>query len=248
MLPFSNIDLLALGWYIFVWAAFSIIADHSPLKKRSLSYLMDDHRERWARVAARRDLRVVDASIIAGLQNGTAFFASTSLLAIGAGFALLSSTDLAMQVSKDLSLPIETSREQWEAKALILIATYVYAFFKFGWAYRLFNYTSILFAAMPYYSSGPQGHEVANDRDMEIAIAQATEMNSLAGRHFNLGLRAFFFSLALFGWFIHSLLLMVATTFVAWVLVRRQFFSRSQTAAQLLVSRNSSFPKNESTL
>ena len=36
-----------------------------------------------------REARMVDMQIMASLQNGTAFFASTSLIAIGGGLALL---------------------------------------------------------------------------------------------------------------------------------------------------------------
>ena len=228
MIPFSNLDIIAIAWYLAFWGLFSFAVDHSSLRHRNLSHLMNGHRRRWVKNMADRDLRMIDTAIITGLQNGTAFFASTSLLAIGAGFALLNSTDLALQVSRDLSLPVETTRALWEAKALSLIGIYVYAFFKFGWAYRLFNYTSILIGALPYYKS-------TSKEDMEIAIEQVAEINSLAGRHFNLGLRAFFFSLALFGWFIHPMLLIIATTFVGMVLVRRQFFSRSQKLATRLL-------------
>lgn len=230
MIPFSTLDLIALVWYLFFWGLFSYVVDHSPLSKRTLSRLMNDHRKRWMRTMTKRDLRMVDTAIISGLQNGTAFFASTSLLAIGGGFALLNSTDLALQVTQDLSLPVTPQRGLWEAKVLILICIYVYAFFKFGWAYRLFNYTSILVGAFPLAGS-------ASDEEFEVAIQQAGEINALAGRHFNLGLRAFFFSLALFGWFIHPVLLMLATTFVAGVLARRQFFSRSQTLAKVFLDK-----------
>ncbi len=44
---------------------------------------MDRHRENWARQVVVRDNRVVDTQINASLQNGTAFFASTSLIALG---------------------------------------------------------------------------------------------------------------------------------------------------------------------
>ena len=235
MVPFTFFDLVGLGWYLAFWLGFSFLVDHSRLSSRTLSSLMNDHRRRWMRTLARRKLRMVDTAIISGLQNGTAFFASTSLLAIGAGFALLNSTELALQVSRDLSLPGETTRALWETKALILICIYVYAFFKFGWAYRLFNYTSILIGALPYHEKAQPDHVIASDEEMKIAIEQVAEMNALAGKHFNLGLRAFFFSLALFGWFIHPALLMVATAFVTGVLIRRQFFSRSRKMAYLLL-------------
>ena len=40
-----------------------------------------------------RDMRMFDMQIMASLQNGTAFFASTSLLAIGGALTLLRSPD-----------------------------------------------------------------------------------------------------------------------------------------------------------
>ena len=225
MIPFSALDIVALVWYLIVWLGFSYLADHSPLKKHNISTSMAAHRRRWMRALSKREFRMIDTGILNGLQNGTAFFASTSLLAIGAGFAMLNATDIAMKVTNDLSLPVETSPELWEIKAFSLTAIYVYAFFKFGWAYRLFNYTSILIGAFPY-----QGD--ASEEEIERAIEQAAEMNSLAGHHFSLGLRGFFFSAPVFGWFIHPTLMIAGTTLVVIVLARRQFFSRSQLIAK----------------
>lgn len=225
MLNLTILDMSALLWFIATWFGFSILSDRTALREKSLSHMMAQHRQRWVRTMAKRDNRIMDTAIITGLQNGTAFFASTSLLAIGAGFALLSSTDLALQVSRDLGLPIEQNRGVWEAKVLMLIIIYVYAFFKFGWAYRLFNYTSILMGAFP----DPQ--EVSKT-ELDRAINQTARINSLAGWHFDLGLRAFFYSLSLFGWFIHPLLFVAATSFVTLVLIRRQYFSRSQALAK----------------
>ncbi|WP_316861683.1 DUF599 family protein [uncultured Cohaesibacter sp.] len=228
MIPFSSFDIIALLWYLLFWAAFTYLVDYSPLKKHNISVLMAAHRYRWMRSLPKREFRMIDTAIITGLQNGTAFFASTALLAIGAGFAMLNATDIAMKVANDLSLPIETSPELWEIKAIILICIYVYAFFKFGWAYRLFNYTSILIGAFPYPDD-------ATEEELDRAIKQAAEMNTLAGHHFTLGLRAFFFSAPMFGWFIHPLLFMIASTIVTAVLIRRHFFSRPQLISQLFV-------------
>ncbi len=225
MIPFSNLDIIALGWYLLTWFGFTYIVDHSPLKKHNISVSMSEHRRRWMRSLSKREFRMIDTGIINGLQNGTAFFASTSLLAIGAGFAMLTATDTAMKVAGDLALPVDTSPKLWEIKALLLTAIYVYAFFKFGWAYRLFNYTSILIGAFPYPGE-------VSEEELEHAIEQAAEMNTLAGHHFTLGLRGFFFSAPVFGWFVHPLLMIAGATLVAFVLTRRQFFSRSQIIAK----------------
>src|SRR5207237_5802336 len=87
--------------------------------------------------------------IMASLQNGTAFFASTSLIAIGGGLALLRGTSDALAVLGALPIDLSPSPALWEIKCVGLILIFIYAFFKFAWAYRLFNYVAILLGAMP---------------------------------------------------------------------------------------------------
>ena len=53
---------------------------------------------------------------MAALQNGTAFFASTSLFAIGGALTMLRSTDDVLNVVATLPVGIETSRMLWEIK------------------------------------------------------------------------------------------------------------------------------------
>ena len=52
-------------------------------------------------------------------------------------------------------------------------------------------------------------------------------MSTEAGRHFNRGQRAFFFSLAYLGWVLGPIPLMIATAGVVAVMVHRQFASDS---------------------
>src|SRR5690349_15490995 len=40
--------------------------------------------------------------------------------------------------------------QQWEAKTIGLVIIFAYAFFKFAWSYRLYNYVAILLGAMPF--------------------------------------------------------------------------------------------------
>ena len=65
-----------------------------------------------------RDMRMVDMQIMASLQNGTAFFASTSLIAIGGALTLLRSTDEihAVVISTLAVRHPQTSRGLWETK------------------------------------------------------------------------------------------------------------------------------------
>lgn len=145
----SNMDLAAAAWFLFAWLGFNLLIDVSPLRKKTLSSAMETYRRGWMRAMSLREVRIMDTSIMSGLQQGTAFFASTSLLAIGGGFALLDATERIVQVAGDLSIPVADSRALWEIKVLALMLIFAYGFFKFGWAYRLFNYASIVMGAVP---------------------------------------------------------------------------------------------------
>jgi Protein of unknown function, DUF599 len=61
----------------------------TPLADATAYPRMHVYREVWVRNLLDRETRLVDMQIMASLQNGTAFFASTSLIALGGGLALL---------------------------------------------------------------------------------------------------------------------------------------------------------------
>jgi uncharacterized membrane protein len=210
------LDWIALAVFIASWLFYSWLVDFSPWRDRTLTAAMNRQRRVWMEMLAKRDLRIIDTSIIAGLQNGTAFFASTSLLAIGAAFAFLTQSDQVLTAVGALPFPFSASRAAWELKAFGLLFIYGYAFFKFGWSYRLFNYTSILVGAVPF--AAEQESEVA-----QRAIDRAVHMNVLAGQHFTLGQRAFFFSVGFLGWFASAWLFLAITLIVVIALCRRQF-------------------------
>ena len=61
-----------------------------------------------------------------------------------------------------------------------------------------------------------------SSREEALAVArQAGAMNAVAGKHFNRGQRAFFFSLAYLGWFVSAYLFIGATAGVLLVMWRR---------------------------
>jgi uncharacterized membrane protein len=219
----STFDLVAAAIFLAAWLGFNLIVEHSPLRVKTLSYQMNRHRHRWMLETSLRRVRIMDVGIAAGLQQGTAFFASTSILAIGACFALLTSTDSILQILTDIGFDPETTPAEWEIKILGLALIYAYAFFKFGWAYRLFNYGTILMGAMPDGDPPPE--------EGQAFAENAAGMMVLAGQHFTRGQRAFFFSVGYLGWFFGAGALIASTLFVLAVLGRRQFFSRARALA-----------------
>ncbi len=213
-------DILAVAFFILEWLVYAITLEHTAYGRDSLSARMNVYREVWVRRLLDRDARMLDMQIMGSLQNGTAFFASTSLFAIGGSLALLRAGTDAATVLKRLPIDLSPSAHLWEVKCVGLVLICVYAFFKFAWAYRLFNYVAILFGAMPPASQ-------RDTPEAEAHVVRTARLFEAAGRHFNRGQRAFFFALGYLGWFISPYVLFMTTTAVVVVTWRRQFASNA---------------------
>src|ERR1700756_3354707 len=213
-------DCLAVGFFTIEWLVYAYTLERSAYGRDSLSARMNAYRQVWVRRLLDREARMVDMQIMASLQNGTAFFASSSLIAIGGGLALLRSTNDALAVLKALPVDLSPSPALWETKCVGLILIFVYTFFKFAWAYRLFNYVAILFGAMPPAAK-------RDTPEAEAHVMRTTRLFEAAGRHFNRGQRALFFALGYLGWFISPWVLFVTTALVVVVIWRRQFASNA---------------------
>ena len=224
MLGFTNLDYVALAFFLIAWFGYHAALELTSAGQRSLNKTMNGYRYRWMEQMVVRENRIVDTTIMASLMNGTAFFASTSLIAIGGVLALLQSTDSVLSVFADLPFGEPPTRLAWDVKVIGLAVIFVYAFFKFAWSYRLFNYMAIIVGAVPVLKE--------SNRAEALAVArQAGAMNAVAGKHFNRGQRAFFFSLAYLGWFVSAYLFIGATAGVLIVMWRRQFLSDAHDAA-----------------
>ena len=220
MTLFAPVDLSALACFVGAWVLYAFLVEWTARGRDGLSSHMDHYREVWIERMLHREARMVDMQIMAALQNGTAFFASTSLIAVGGGLALLRSTNEALAVLRGLPIDISPSPALWEIKCVGLILIFVYTFFKFAWAYRLFNYVAILLGAMPPASQ-------RDTPEAEAHVIRTTKVFEAAGRQFNRGQRAFFFALGYLGWFVSPWVLFVTTAAVVIVTWRRQFASNA---------------------
>ncbi len=223
MLSFSILDVAALAWFLVAWAGYAIVLDRTAYGQSGLNMLMHRYREDWMRQMIRRDMRMLDGQVSASLQNGTAFFASTSLLAVGGALTLFHSSGEILSLVGALPFGVVPTRLQWEAKTVGLATIMVYAFFKFAWSYRLFNYMAIMLGAAP----------PAAEKDTAAAqdfAHRAAQLCGDAGRQFNRGQRAFFFALAYLGWFVGPLPFTVTTAGVLVVMWHRQFGSAARHA------------------
>ena len=211
-----------IGWWLLGW-----LIDQSPWHRLTLSYAMKAQRREWMRQMARREVRLVDANIITGLQQATSFFASTALIAVGAGFGLLTAADTIIGAFEQSFVHLEIDRAAFYVKTAILMALYAYAFFKFGWAYRLFNYSAVMLAATP--EAGQPG--------VDEAATSVAEMNIAAAGQFTHGLRAFFLAIAVLAWFITWWAFILAALVIMFALANRQFNSTARFVAQNALTR-----------
>ncbi len=217
----------ALAFFIFAWWFLGWLIDRSPWHRHTLSAAMKTQRREWMRQMAARQVRLVDANIITGLQQATSFFASTALLAVGAGFGLLTAADTIIRAFEESFVHVEIDRASFYGKTAVVMALYAYAFFKFGWAYRVFNYSAVMLAATP--EAGQPGAEEAAE--------QVAEMNIAAAGQFTHGLRAFFLAIAVLAWFIHPGAFVAATVVIIVALANRQFNSRARLVAVTSTAR-----------
>lgn len=212
------LDAAALGFFLAGWWLLGWLIDSSPWHRHTLSAAMKTQRREWMRQMAAREIRLVDANIITGLQQATSFFASTALLAVGAGFGLLTAADTIIGAFEQSVVHVQIDRSTFYMKTAVLMGLYAYAFFKFGWAYRLFNYSAVMLAATP--EAGKPG--------AEEAAQSVAEMNIAAASQFTHGLRAFFLAIAILAWFITWWTFLIAASVVMFALANRQFNSRAR--------------------
>ena len=84
MIGFGTLDIIGAAFFAAAWIGYHFAVEMGPHAGKSLNMRMNLRRARWIRESMGRDNRIVDTQIMNGLQNGTAFFASTSLIASAA--------------------------------------------------------------------------------------------------------------------------------------------------------------------
>jgi uncharacterized membrane protein len=219
-LPFTLVDYLALVWFIVGWLGYQIFAIWAARRGwPCLMSVMGQYRQDWWHGLIMRELRMVDANILTNLSNSATFFASTTVLILGALLALLGTSDDAMSIISDLPFATETQRVMWEYKIFLLVAIFVYAFFKFTWSLRQHNFCSVLVGAAPDPHVDPER--------LDKFVALSATLASAASNTFNYGLRAYYFALAALTWFLNPWAFIFVTTMVVVVLYHREFHSET---------------------
>ncbi len=219
-LSFTLLDMLALAFLVLAWVGYVAFAAWRAKHVPSLHSKMDGFRRDWMVRMIERDNRMLDVNIIRNLARSSQFFASTTMLILGALIALMGYVQRALDVMSDLPFTVKGSQALLEIKILLLVVIFVYAFFKFSWGIRQLGSCSVLVGAAPKQPKD-------NPEQYAPYINRVARITSYAGVNFNNGLRAYYFALAAMAWFLHPWLMMAATGWVVLILYHREFASRT---------------------
>lgn len=211
-----TLDLVLLAGLVLAWLVAGWLSENPPQSHPSVSTLMEDYRRDWMKTFVTRQPRIFDATLIDSLRQGTAFFASACMIAIGGGVALIGNAAAVQRLADELPI---TEGPEVALKMLPVIAFLANSLLKFVWAHRLFGYCSILMAAVPNDPADPLAFHRAG---------QAAEINITAAKSFNRGLRSIYFALAALGWLLGPWGLLAGTVLATGVLLRREFASHSR--------------------
>jgi uncharacterized membrane protein len=206
------IDIVALLWFFVFWAGYSVFAERRATKLHSLVVAMRRYRREWFSYMLTRENRIGDIAALNSLFTN-------AILILGGLVALLGTTETAMDVVSNLPFTRKETELVWRIKIILLIVVFVFAFFKFTWSQRQFNFCTILVGAAPPTTDQPEQHAEFIDMITNVASFSAENLND--------GLRAYYFSMAVLAWFLHPWLLFPSVALVVFILYQREFHSRT---------------------
>ncbi|CAM3508079.1 DUF599 domain-containing protein [Parendozoicomonas haliclonae] len=216
-----GLDALALGWMLLIWVGYTLIANYLARSHTCLASVLFLYRKQWMLSMLRRDNRIADASCLDQLRSSVSFFASTTILIIAGLATGMAASEQGLVVLSYLPLADTNTHEVWEYKILAMTAIFIYGFFEFSWSLRLYNYCAVLIGSAPLIR---QAHE--NKASANAFSETAARSLSTAAKHFNYGLRAYYFGLATLAWFVSVWWFLLMATGVVLLLYLREFHSR----------------------
>ncbi len=207
----------ALLFFILCWWGYARYAEHDSHADDNLLAITNRYRTQWMREMLKRETRTMDAIMVGNLQRSIAFFANTTIFILLGLMTMLGYHDKAATIIAGIPFAKPMTGFLWELRIFLLIFIFIYAFFKYTWSLRQYNYAGIFIGAAPACDDRPEEHE--------DVIRRGSYLIGNAAKHFNNALRAYYFGLAALAWFIHPYLFMAATAWVVFVTYRREYRS-----------------------
>lgn len=216
----SAADWAALAVFLAGWIGYGHFADRAARSERGLRGVTAQLREDWGQQMVRRENRITDAALTGNLMTSVSFYANTTIYIIAGLIAVAGTLDQLIKFTEDLPFARQQTKSLLEAKLFLMIAIFIFAYFKFTWALRQYNFLSILIGSAPPV----QASQEVLDRHAQRFAALST----LSGDEFNRGIRAYYFGFAALAWFVSPLMFCGFTLLILGVLYRRDFRSATR--------------------
>jgi uncharacterized membrane protein len=227
----NGLNLAALAWFIVCFSGYTFYSRRAARNTHCLSSVMHMYRQEWMERMLARDVRVADTTAIANLERSVSFFASSTMLILAGLVTVMGATEKVIGLVAHIPFAAPATQAEWEIKLLLLVVLFIYAFFKFTWSLRQYGFSSVMLGGAPM----PEDPVSAQERS--ACSRRIARMASMAANNFNSGLRTYYFSMAVLGWFINPWVFMALSTGVVFILYRREF--KSNTLRELITSRAS---------
>lgn len=223
MQDFTLLDILSFAFFILVTFGYGYVTHWTKFRENNISAAIHNQRREWMHVMSMRENRVIDTTIMTSLSQGNAFFASTAIIIIGVIVSVLGGDNQLHKLIDKIPFAVTTSAYVFNLKLIFILIIFVITFFKFAWAYRLTNYTSIMIGATPL----PTPDDPERQKQTCKYAERVADLSGLAGHHSNVGLRSYYYGIAASGWLINPIIFLIATAMVVAVLYRREYKSRA---------------------
>jgi len=241
-MPFSIIDVLALFCFLACWVGYTAFARKKAKTTNCIARCLHQHRIHWMYEVMTRDIRVGEASLLANLERNIAFFASSTMLVIAGVLTLFAQVERLEEVLTSIPYAQFPNHLMIQIKLSLLALIFVMAFFQFTWSMRQYGFLNVMVGAAPIDIEG-------KNENLRRYAEQMAVVQDQAAHSYNYGLRSYYFSMAVIGWFFHPAIFILASLFVVYTLYIREFKSkavRAITAGQmhLDIERQQRFSKN----
>jgi len=213
------VTLFATLFPLICWFGYNFGVPLLERRRPSLSTIMSMQRRRWVANAVTRE-SPLDAILSANLMGSISFLASTSVLLVLAIFTAFGNLTALLETLATVGLKLHYSPADVQIHLFSMLAIFVMSFFSFTLALRQFNHFCILLGAIDH-----SGHTTADEID---AIAQ---LNTLAAKNFNNGIRAYYFAVPSVFWFVSEWGAIAASVITVMFLIHREFFSSAHRVA-----------------
>ncbi|WP_404399555.1 DUF599 domain-containing protein [Idiomarina seosinensis] len=217
----SLFDFIALIFFFFTWIGYSLFARKRARTTHSLSSILCTLRIDWMQTVMRKEHQIADAALIGNVERTVTFFASSTVLVLAGVITVLAHAEEVVQVLAKLPLAPASSVIMVQFQLAILALIFIYAFFKFTWSIRQFGFVSVLLGASVKYQQQGLSRE-----ESDRFAHHAAKVLDQSGHEYNKGLRTYYFALAYLAWFLHPLMLIIASSIVVFILYRREYKSR----------------------